>query len=67
VSVASHAPGSWNHFRIECVGQVYVVVLNDVEVTRFTGDHGTEGFVGLQNHDPQSRVRFRSVIVTTNP
>jgi len=66
-TVASHPPGSWNHFRIECVGQVYVVVLNDVEVTRFTGDRGTEGFVGLQNHDPRSLVRFRKVIVTTSP
>ena len=25
-TVASNPPGSWNHFRIECVGQVYVVV-----------------------------------------
>jgi hypothetical protein len=36
-----------------------------VEVTRFNGDRGTEGFVGLQNHDPKSRARFRRVTVTT--
>jgi Domain of Unknown Function (DUF1080) len=62
--VASNPPGSWNHCSIECVGQQYVVVLNGVEVTRFTGSRGTEGFVGLQNHDPKSLVRFRRVIVT---
>jgi hypothetical protein len=63
--VASNPPGAWNHYSIECVGQQYVVVLNGVEVTRFTGSRGTEGFVGLQNHDPKSLVRFRRVTVTT--
>ena len=62
--VASNPPGSWNHYSIECVAQQYVVVLNGVEVTRFTGSRAAEGFVGLQNHDPASLVRFRRVIVT---
>jgi Domain of Unknown Function (DUF1080) len=63
--VASNAPGAWNHFGIECAGQEYAVVLNGVEVTSFTGDRRTEGHIGLQNHDPHSRVRFRRVTVTT--
>ena len=62
--VASNPPGSWNHYSIECAGQQYIVVLNGVEVTRFTGSRGTDGFVGLQNHDPKSLVRFRRVTVT---
>jgi hypothetical protein len=62
--VAPNPPGSWNHYSIECVGQQYAIVLNGVQVTRFTGSRGTEGFVGLQNHDPKSRVRFRRVTVS---
>ena len=62
--VASNPPGSWNHFAIECVAQQYRVVLNGLEVTRFTGSRATEGFVGLQNHDADSVVRFRRVTVT---
>jgi hypothetical protein len=64
-TVASNPPGSWNHYAIECVGQTYRVVLNGRAVTQFTGDRGTAGHVGLQNHDPNSVVRFRRVTVTT--
>ena len=62
--VASNPPGSWNHYSIACVGQQYAVVLNGQEVTRFTGSRRTAGYVGLQNHDPKSLVRFRRVTVT---
>ncbi len=62
--VASNPPGSWNHYSIACVDQQYAVVLNGQEVTRFTGSRRTEGYVGLQNHDPKSLVRFRRVTVT---
>lgn len=61
---ASNPPGAWNHFRIRCAGQDYGVQLNGVEVTRFRGDRRLEGFVGLQNHDAGSTVRFRRVAVT---
>jgi hypothetical protein len=63
--VASNPPRAWNHFRIRCVGQQYEVALNGAVVTSLSGgDRRTQGFVGLQNHDPQSRVRFRRVEVT---
>lgn len=64
-TVASNPPGSWNHYAIECVGQTYRVVLNGLAVTQFTGRRGTAGHVGLQNHDPNSIVRFRRVTLTT--
>jgi hypothetical protein len=63
--VASNPAGSWNHYAIECVGQRYTIVLNGATVTEFTGSRRHDGFVGLQNHDAQSRVRFRRVVVTT--
>ena len=62
--IASNPPGSWNHFAIACVGHEYAVTLNGAEVTRFTGSRASEGFVGLQNHDDASRVRFRRVSAT---
>jgi hypothetical protein len=64
-TVASNPPGSWNHYAIECVGQLYRVVLNGSTVTEFTGDRAMAGHVGLQNHDPRSLVRFRRVTATT--
>jgi hypothetical protein len=61
---ASRPPGEWNHFRISVTGQRYRVELNGVEVVDFTGDRRTRGYVGLQNHDDDSLVRFRDVRVT---
>lgn len=60
---ASRPVGEWNHCRIRVVGQEYVVHLNGVEVTRFVGERGREGYVGLQNHDPKSKVLFRRAFV----
>lgn len=61
---ASNPPGTWNHFRIGCSGQRYTVELNGLEITRFRGERRLDGFVGLQNHDERSTVRFRRVAVT---
>jgi hypothetical protein len=63
-AIATNPPGAWNHYTIECVGQRYTVVLNGLEVTRFTGSRAIEGHVGLQNHDARSVVCFRRVCVT---
>ena len=62
---ASRPVGQWNRYRIRVVGQHYTVVLNGVRVTQFDGDRATSGFVGLQNHDPGSRVSFRGIRVRT--
>jgi hypothetical protein len=59
--LASRPAGTWNRYTIRVVGQAYTVVLNGVTVTRFTGERALAGYVGLQNHDPDSRVSFRRV------
>jgi hypothetical protein len=61
--VASKPAGQWNLYEITIVGQHYTVVLNGERVTEFDGERGREGYIGLQNHDPLSRVSFRGVRV----
>jgi glucose/arabinose dehydrogenase len=61
---ASRGAGEWNHYRIEVAGQHYQIWLNGVKVNDFIGDRGREGYIGLQNHDPDSKVHFRNVQVT---
>jgi glucose/arabinose dehydrogenase len=61
---ASRPAGEWNHYRIEVVGQRYQIWLNGVKVNDFIGSRGREGYIGLQNHDPDSRAHFRNVRVT---
>lgn len=61
---ASRPAGEWNHYRIQVTGQRYQIWLNGVKVNDFIGDRGREGYIGLQNHDPDSRVHFRDVKVT---
>jgi len=61
--LASKPAGEWNKYQITIVGQHYTVVLNGEKVNEFDGARGVEGYIGLQNHDPISRVSFRSVKV----
>ena len=61
---ASRPAGQWNHYRIEVAGQRYQVFLNGEKVNDFFGERGREGYIGLQNHDVDSRVHFRNVRVT---
>ncbi len=61
--VASKPAGEWNVYEITVVGQHYTIVLNGEKVNEFDGKRGMDGYVGLQNHDPISRVSFRSVRV----
>lgn len=62
--LASRRPGEWNQYRIVVTGQRYVVYLNGEKVNDFIGNRGREGFIGLQNHDVDSRVYFRNIRVT---
>ena len=65
-SSASNPPGQWNSYRIRVTGSEYEVWLNDVLVNRFVSTdstRGLEGYVGLQNHDPDSTVDFRDIRV----
>ena len=64
----SHLPtrpiGDWNEYSITVVGQEYTVAINGEVVNRYTGDRSRRGYIGLQNHDPVSQVRFREIRVT---
>ena len=62
-AIASKPAGEWNKYQITIVGQHYTIVLNGTKVNEFDGVRGTEGYIGLQNHDPISRVSFRRVRV----
>ena len=62
--MAAKIAGQWNHYRIEVAGQRYKVFLNGELVNDFFGERGREGYIGLQNHDVDSRVHFRDVRVT---
>jgi hypothetical protein len=61
--LASKPAGEWNKYEITIVDQHYSVVLNGEKVNEFDGKRGAEGYIGLQNHDPISRVSFRRVRV----
>ena len=62
--VASLPPGAWNHFEITAAGPVISVRLNgDLVVDRYRGARRLEGYIGIQNHDDDSRVAFRSIFI----
>ena len=56
-------PGSWNNFEIHAIGHRYAVILNEKKVTEFTGSRLLEGYIGVQNHDADSRVAFRNIAI----
>jgi len=64
---STHIPtkpaGEWNHYLITVTGQRYVVHVNGELVNDFVGERTLEGYVGLQNHDDGSPVRFRKLAV----
>ncbi|WP_185961226.1 DUF1080 domain-containing protein [Telmatospirillum sp. J64-1] len=61
--LASNPLGEWNEFQITAEGPVVTVMLNGITVAQLTEDRGRprSGHLGLQNHHPDSRVRFRNL------
>lgn len=57
----SNPAGEWNTMQIRVVGQRYEIFLNGEKVNDFFGDRSREGFIGLQNHDPESQIAFRNI------
>ena len=53
--------GEWNTYEISVKGQDYTISLNGQVINHYVGSRGKTGFVGLQNHDDGSIVRFRNV------
>ncbi|MEA2710396.1 MAG: hypothetical protein QOF78_2997, partial [Phycisphaerales bacterium] len=64
---AAKPPGEWNDYEISLDGQKITVRLNGRKVNEYTGDRTTpRGFIGLQNHDPKSKVSFRNIRLIDN-
>ena len=61
--LASKPIGEWNEYQIKVTGQRYEVFLNGEKVNDYFGDRSTEGMIGLQNHDDNSKVAFRNIRV----
>ena len=55
--------GEWTTYEIEVVGQRYKIFVNGQMVNEYEGSRSAEGFIGLQNHDDKSPVRFRNIRV----
>lgn len=62
--LATKPAGEWNQYRIEVRGQRYQIFVNGQKVNDFIGNRGREGYIGLQNHDEDSKVAFRNIRVT---
>jgi hypothetical protein len=53
--------GEWNTYEISVKGQEYTISLNGEVINHYTGSRGKSGYIGLQNHDNSSIVRFRNI------
>ena len=60
---AAKPAGEWNTYRIKVTGQRYEIYLNGEKVNDFFGNRGREGYIGVQNHDTESKVWYRDVRV----
>lgn len=59
-------PEEWNHYQITTVQNYILIVINGqlVNVFQTHKDRGeSEGYIGLQNHDPNSKIDYRKVSV----
>jgi hypothetical protein len=63
-SIPTKAVGEWNHYAITVVGQEYTLEVNGEKVNSYTGERTLRGYIGLQNHDDASPVRYRNIRVT---
>ncbi|HDJ22794.1 MAG TPA: DUF1080 domain-containing protein [Candidatus Aminicenantes bacterium] len=67
---AFKAPGEWNHMQITFQGSHLQVILNGIKIIDWEAeprgkvkDFAPEGYIGLQNHDPDSSVYFRNIYI----
>lgn len=60
----SKPAGEWNQVKIVCQGNRIRIIMNGVEIVDHTGDRAARGFIGLQNHDARSVVRFRNIRIS---
>jgi len=62
--IPTKAQGEWNKYLIRVVGQQYTISINGELVNSYTGDRSERGYIGTQNHDDGSPVRYRNIRVT---
>ncbi len=58
--------GEWNKYQITTWGNKIIIVINGELVNVYTtkvGRGDKQGYIGLQNHDPKSRVSYRKIEV----
>lgn len=61
----SKPTGEWNHVRILVEGSLIQIVLNgELVVDYANATRRARGYIGLQNHDENSVVRFRNIRIT---
>ncbi len=63
IAEASKPVSEWNTYEIEVKDQNVRVMLNGIKVSEVNNDplRPAEGFIGLQNHHPGSRVQFGNI------
>ncbi|VTU21556.1 dehydrogenase, family [Variovorax sp. PBL-H6] len=67
-STAAPAIGQWHSFEIEASGSTITVRLNGQQVSQLqNASRSPKGFIGLQNHNPNSRVQFTRLRIKELP
>ncbi len=66
----SHPSGEWNHYKITFIDDRITVELNNVLVNDWeatpsgkVSDFSKEGYIGLQNHDWDTKVSFKNIFI----
>jgi len=54
----------WNHVRITTTGRRIQINWNGEQTIDYETDRLTKGYIGLQNHDARSVVKFRNIRIT---
>ena len=57
----SKPAGEWNKVRITCIGKKIEINLNGETIVNHESDRSMRGYIGLQNHDTRSVVKFRNI------
>jgi len=60
----SKPASEWNHVRIVTKGRRIQITWNGEETIDYETDRLTRGYLGLQNHDTKSLVKFRNIRIT---
>ena len=60
----SKPAGEWNALRITTTGRRIQVTMNGEAIIDYETDRLTRGYLGLQNHDTNAVVKFRSLRLT---